>query len=112
MKSLGLVALILSLLGLVSPLFAGAFIAALSGGLVIWANKKYNYFGLVALLLNMANLIVFSPQKLLMHMTSDIDPLELMGGFTYFFLFVLLIQIVAIVLYILNIRKKNQTQAK
>jgi hypothetical protein len=112
MKSLGFVALILSVIGLISPLFAGAFIATLSGGLVIFANKKYNYFGLSALLLNIANLIVFSPQKLLMNMKTDIDPSELMSGFTYFFLFVLLIQVIGIVLYILNTRKSNQIQTK
>lgn len=112
MKSLGFIALILSVIGLISPLFAGAFIATLSGGLAIFAGKKCNYYGLAALGLNIANLIVFSPQKLLMHSSPDADISSILSVLTYPLLFILLIQIVGVVMSVRNIHKRNQIQAK
>lgn len=112
MKALVIFALIFSVLGSFSLFFIGIFFSAISGILAIWACKKHIPYALVPLILNVVNLLVFSPQKLssnttggMMNMDSNLLVLVLS-----FILPVLLIQIVGIVFYMKNVQKNKQIE--
>ena len=59
--ALGLVAVILAVLGLITP-FAGIFISGLSGLFAVSVYKYRDSYALAALVLNLLNLTLFSPQ--------------------------------------------------
>ncbi|MDE1333357.1 hypothetical protein [Vibrio aestuarianus] len=106
--ALGLVAAILAVLGLITP-FAGIFISGLSGLFAVAVYKHRDSYALAALILNLLNLTLFSPQTLLMIigprdstllnnlLFSDVD-----NEMRYIYFLMLFIQIIGIVLYTRN----------
>lgn len=101
MEALGIVAIILSVMGIFTPL-VGILIAGLSGLLALFACKSRNSYALAAVILNIINLVLLSPQMILVAMSSSKSNFFDMSGFKYFFWSILLIQIIGIVLYIKN----------
>jgi len=101
MEALGIVAIILSVLGIFTP-FAGVFISGLSGLIALAACKNRNSYGLAAAILNIINLIIFSPQMLIAATSSSKNNIFDMSEFKYIFWGIIAIQIVGITLYIKN----------
>ena len=101
MEALGIVAIILSVMGIFTP-FAGVFISGLSGLLALSACKSGNSYALAAVILNAINLTLLSPQMLIVAMSSSKDNFFDISEFKYIFWGILSIQIIGIVLYIKN----------
>ncbi|CAH8205992.1 hypothetical protein [Vibrio aestuarianus] len=112
--ALGLVAVILAVLGLITP-FAGIFISGLSGLFAVSVYKHRDSYALAALVLNLLNLTLFSPQTLLMIigprdssllnnlLFSDID-----NEMRYLYTSIFGLQIIGLVLY----ARRNHTTDK
>lgn len=101
MEALGIVAIILSIMGIFTP-FAGVFISELSGLIALTACKNRNFYALAAVILNVINLVLLSPQMLIIAISPRESNFFDMSGFKYFFWSILLIQVVGIILYIKN----------
>tara|TARA_R110001583_G_scaffold22377_8_gene84039 strand:+ start:1330 stop:1656 length:327 start_codon:yes stop_codon:yes gene_type:complete len=108
MIALGIVTLVFSIVSLGVPLFLGALISALSGFIALWACKKSNYYALATMIINMVNLMLLTPQKVA---PDNIDRWTLLGPLKYILLFALLVQIIAIVVYINNALKRKLIEA-
>lgn len=104
MEALGIVAIVLSLIGVFTPFF-GVFIAGLSGLFAIFACKRCNQYALAAVILNLVNMIFLSPKLLLVVFSSDKASLFDFSEIKYAFLITLLIQVIAIVTYVKNRRQ-------
>jgi hypothetical protein len=101
MEALGLVAIILSVIGVFTP-FAGIFISGLSGLIAISACRKRNSYALAAVILNVINLIIFSPQMLLMALSPSRGGFLDNSEFKYVFWAIFVIQLIGVFLYIKN----------
>jgi len=101
MEALGIVAIILSVIGVFTP-FAGVFISGLSGLIALAACKNRNSYGLAAAILNIVNLIIFSPQMLIVAISPNKNNIFDMSEFKYIFWGIIVTQIIGIVLYIKN----------
>ena len=104
MEALGIVALILSVMGIFTP-FAGVFISGLSGLIALYACKKRNSYALASVILNVINLIIFSPQMLLIAISPSTNSFLDVSEFKYVFWFILIVQFIGIFLYIKNKRE-------
>jgi len=99
MKAFGIVALILSIIGIFIPVI-GYFIAGLSGFLAIFSAGKGTTLGLSAVILNIININLFSPSLLLMASDNhSLNPEHQEASITIFTV-LMLIQVVAIGLFI------------
>ena len=101
MEALGIVAIILSIIGIFTP-FAGVFISGLSSLIAIAACKNRNSYALAAVILNIINFLLFSPKMLIVAISSSKNDIFDMGEFRYILWCILLIQVIGIVLYIKN----------
>ena len=116
--ALGLVAVILAVLGLITP-FAGIFISGLSGLFAVSVYKHRDSYALAALVLNLLNLTLFSPQTLLMIigprdssllnnlLFSDID-----NEMRYLYTSIFGLQIIGLVLYARRNRTTDKTKKR
>ncbi|GEM_PF-4942912 len=112
--ALGLVAVILAVLGLMTP-FAGIFISGLSGIFAVSVYKNRDSYALAALVLNLLNLTLFSPQTLLMIigprdstllnnlLFSDTD-----NEMIYIYSSIFFLQVIGLVLYVQSYRVTNK----
>lgn len=112
--ALGLVAVILAVLGLMTP-FAGIFISGLSGLFAVSVYKHRDSYALAALVLNLLNLTLFSPQTLLMVIgPKDTSILSNMlfadtdNSMRYIYFSMFFLQIIGLVLY----ARGNRTAVK
>ncbi|MGR5324099.1 hypothetical protein ACP3VW_09610 [Vibrio sp. DNB22_17_1] len=105
MEALGIVALILSVLGIFTP-YVGMLIAALSGLFAIFSCKFRNTYALAAVILNLVNMIFLSPKVLLVVLSSNKPRFFDTSEIKYIFLTAVLIQIVAIIIYVKNKHRK------
>ena len=91
-------------MGVFTP-FAGIFISGLSGLIAISACKKRNSYALAAVILNIINLIIFSPQMLIMALAPSKGGFLDNTEFKYAFWAILVIQLIGVFLYIKNKKK-------
>lgn len=100
-KAFGIVSLVFAIVAIFIPLF-GVFVAGLSGILAWLAVGRAVYFGLAAVIINLINIILFSPAFLAVSVFAyqhEQAPENIMfKAWTV----VLLIQIIAPILYVMN----------
>lgn len=116
--ALGLVAVILAVLGLITP-FAGIFISGLSGLFAVSVYKHRDSYALAALVLNLLNLTLFSPQTLLMiigpkdtSILSNMLFVDADNSMRYIYFSMFFLQIIGLLLYVRRNHSAKNTKKR